>query len=74
MVSSMIVAEDVDVRMMIKYFEIKASKATPQYEFRKGLKLFGDKGCQATKDELKVNLLRRGCIDMLSLNNLTLEY
>ena len=37
----------------------------------KGLKLFGDKGYQATKNELKVNLLGRGCIDILSSKNLT---
>ena len=46
-------------RMMKEYFEIEASKATPQYEFRKGLKLFGDEGYQAAKHELKANLLRR---------------
>ena len=57
--------------MMKEYFEIEASKATPQYRFRKGLKLFGDKGYQATKNKLKDNLLERGCIDMMSLNNLT---
>ena len=65
MVSAMMVAEHVGVRMMKEYFEIEASSATPQYGFWKGLKLFGDKGYQATKDELKVNLLGRGCIDML---------
>ena len=57
MVSSMMVAEQVGVRMMKEYFEIESLKATPQYGFRKGLKLFGDKGYQATKDELTVNLL-----------------
>ena len=45
---------------MKEHFEIKG--------FRKALKLFGDKGYQATKNELKVNLLGRGCIDMLSEN------
>ena len=71
MVSSMMVAEDVGVGMLKEHFEIEALKATPEYGFRKGLKLFGNKGYQATKDELKVNLLGRGCIDMLSSNNLT---
>ena len=71
MVSSMMVAEDVGVRMMKEYFEIEASKATSQYGFRKGLKLFGNKGYQATKDKLKVKLLGRGYVDMLSSNNLT---
>ena len=33
--------------------------------------MFGDKGYQTTKDELKVNLLGRECIDMLLSNNLT---
>ena len=69
MVLFMMVPKYVGVRMMIEYFEIKASRATPQYGFRKGLKLFGDKSYQATKDELKVNLLGRGCIDILSSNN-----
>ena len=43
MVSAMMVAEQAGVRMMKEYFEIKASKATSQYGFRKGLALFGDK-------------------------------
>ena len=71
MVSSMIVAEHVGVRMMKEYFEIETSKATPQYGFRKGLKQFGDEGYQATKDKLKVNLLGRGCTDKLSSKDLT---
>ena len=61
----MVIAE-VGVRMIKEYFEIEAPKAIPQYGFRKGLKLFGDEGYQAAKNELKVNLLGRGCIDMLS--------
>ena len=51
--------------MMKEYFKIEASKSTPQYGFRKGLKLFGDKGYQAAKDKLEANLLGRDCIDML---------
>ena len=70
-VSAMMVVEQVGVRMMKEYFEIEASKATPQYGFRKGLTLFGDKGYEAAKNELKVNLLGRGCIIMLSWKNLT---
>ena len=65
------VAEQVGVRMMKEYFEIEASKVTPQYGFRKGLTLFGNKGYQADNHELKVNLLGRGCIDMLSWKDLT---
>ena len=65
------VAEQAGVRMMKEYFENKASKATPQYGFRKRLTLFGDEGYQAAKNELKVNLLGRGCINMLSWKNLT---
>ena len=71
MVLAMMVAEQVGVRIMKEYFEIKASKATPLYGFRKGLTLFSNKGYQAAKNELKVNLLRRGCIDMLSWKDLT---
>ena len=44
MVFAMMVAEQVGVRIMKEYFGIKASKATPQYRFGKGLKLFSDKG------------------------------
>ena len=57
MVSAMMVAEQAEVRMMKEYFEIEASKVTPQYGFRKGLTLFGDERYQAAKNELKVNLL-----------------
>ena len=34
-IASIIIAEDVGVRMMKEYFEIKVSKTTPQYGFRK---------------------------------------
>ena len=71
MVLAMMVAEQVGVRMMKEYFEIEASKVTPQYGFRKGLRLFGNKGYQAVKHELKANLLRRGYIVMLSWKDLT---
>ena len=70
-VSAMVVAEQAGIRMMKEYFEIEASKSTPQYGFRKGLKLFGDEGYQAAKDKLEANLLGRGCIDMLSWKDLT---
>ena len=68
---TMVVAKQAGVRMMKEYFKIEASKSTPQYGFRKGLKLFGDKGYQATKEELKMNLLGKSCIDMLSWKDLT---
>ena len=61
-----VTAEQAGVQMMKEYFEIEASKSTPQYRFRKGLKLFGDKGYQAVKDKLETNILERGCIDTLS--------
>ena len=38
--------------MMKAYFEIEASKATPQYGFRKGLTLFGDEGYQCEEDDM----------------------
>ena len=44
MLSAIVVAEQVGVQMMKEYFKIEASKSTPQYGFRKGLKLFGDEG------------------------------
>ena len=42
MITSMIITNEVCVRMMKEYFEIEASKLTPQYGFRKGLHLFDD--------------------------------
>ena len=71
MLSAIMVVKQVGVHMMKEYFEIEVSKSTAQYGFRKVLKLFGDKGYQAAKNELKVNLLRRGCIDILSWKDLT---
>ena len=51
--------------------KIEASKLTPQYVFRKGLELFGDEGFYAAKNELEVNLLGRGYIDILSWKDIT---
>ena len=53
----MVVAKQAGVRMMKEYFKIEASKSTPQYGFRKGLKLFRDEGYKAAKDKLETNLL-----------------
>ena len=71
MLSAMVVTEQAGIRMMKEYFNIEASKSTPQNEFRKGLELFGDKRYQATKNELEANLLERGCINMLSWKDFT---
>ena len=71
MISAMMVAEHVGVRTIKEYFEIEASKATPQYRFRKGLTLFGIKRYQGAKNERNVNLLGRGYINMLSWKDLT---
>ena len=62
----MVVTKQAGVQIMKEYFEIEAFKSTPQYGFRKGLELFGDKRYQAAKNKLKANLLGKGCIDMLS--------
>ena len=70
MLLAMMVAEQVGVGMMKEYFKIEASKSVPQYGFRKGLKLSGDEGYQAAKNNLEVTLLRRECIDMLLWKNL----
>ena len=69
--SAMVVVEQSEIRMMKDYFKIEASKSKPQYGFKKGLKLFGDEGYQATKNELEEDLLGRGFIDMLSWKDLT---
>ena len=42
--SVMVIVTQAGVQMMKEYFEIEASKSTPQYGFRKGLELFGDEG------------------------------
>ena len=68
---AMVIAEQAGVRMMEEYFEIEASKSTPQYGFRKGLKIFGDKGYQAAKEELEKESTGKSCIDMLSWEDLT---
>ena len=65
------ITKQADIKMMKEYFEIEASKSTPQYGFRKGPKLFSDEGYQTAKNKLKANLLGRGCIDMLSWKDLT---
>ena len=70
-VSVMGIVKKAGIQMMKEYFEIEPSKSTKQYGFRKGLKLFGDERYQAAKEELKANLLRRGCIDILSWKDLT---
>ena len=49
-VSAMGVAEQAGIQMMKEYFEIEASKSTPQYGFRKGLEVFGGDGYQVTKE------------------------
>ena len=67
----MVVVKQAGVQLMKEYFKTEASKSKPQYGFRKGMKLFGDKGYQAAKDKLKINLLGRGCIGMLSWKDLT---
>ena len=67
----MIIAKEAGVRMMKEYFEIKASKVTPQNGFKKGVNLFNNKDYQAAKDKLNKNLLRRGYIDMLPTYNIT---
>ena len=71
MTSAMVVVEQAGVRMMKEYFEIEASKATQQYGFRNGLKLFCNEGYKAAKHGFKANLLVRGYIDMLTLKDLS---
>ena len=53
MIGSMVIAKDVGDRMMKEYFEVEASKETPQYRFQKGLNLYGNEGYQAAKDKLE---------------------
>ena len=73
MILAMVVSKQVGVCMIEEYFKIEALKSTPQYGFRKGLKLFGDEKYQAAKNKLEVNLLGRGCIDILSWKDITCD-
>ena len=50
---------------------MEASKATLQYGFRKGLKIFGDEGYNAAVSELRDNLLGRDCVRMLKGKEIT---
>ena len=62
---------NVNPEFMSDYFKLEASKSTPQYGFKKGLKLFQEEGRAATIKELKDNLIRRGCLDMLDPHKVT---
>ena len=57
--------------MIIEYYTMKASAATPEYGFAKGLKLFGKEWIEATYKELKNNLLDKACVRMLYLHEVT---
>ena len=65
-------ANEIDkVKAMKEYFNMEASKSTPQYGFRKGLEIFGDDGKEAAINELKNNLVGRGCLNMLTPAEIT---
>lgn len=49
---------------------VTVSKSTPQYFYTKGLKIFEAAGYDATKQELDENLICRGCVEMLSVNEI----
>jgi len=63
----------VDSDIMEEYFQLEASKSTPQYGFKKGLRLFEQEGKEATVKELKDNLIGRGCLEMLDPHEVTNE-
>lgn len=62
---SILTVEATANKMLNDYFQMEASTATPQYGFRKGPKIFGDKGYDTAMSELKDNLLGRDCVRML---------
>ena len=66
-------ANDVVMAMLTDYSELSASPNTPQYGFKKGIKLFEDDGYRATVSELKDNLVGRGCINMLKKEDITAD-
>ena len=69
----MLESEDKAAKMLSEYSGMSASLATPQYGFKKGLKLFGNAGYDAMVKELKENLVRRNCIKILNKNEVTSE-
>ena len=63
--------EEMATTMMADYFLLEASKATPQYGFKKGLQLFGEEGYMAIQHELQQNLIGRKCVNMLEPTAIT---
>ena len=52
---------------IIKDFKnVKATLASPQYGFEKGLKVFGKKGYKKIMEELDEKLIGKNVIDMLN--------
>ena len=63
---AMLMAEQAGVKMMQEYFELEVSESTLMYGYRKGLRIFGDPGYQATVKGLRYNLVGCGYIDVLT--------
>lgn len=61
----MINVEKAVAEIIVQCNQIIASLATPQYGFKEGLQIFGNKRYNSTVKELKNNLIGRGCIKML---------
>ena len=52
-------------RCVIESMRSHASKSTPQYDFSRGMKEFGDNGWKATLSELRDNLLEMDAVHMV---------
>ena len=57
--------------MIREYTNLEATLSTPQYGFQKGIKVFKEKGHEATVKELDKNLIGRNVIDMLPARSIT---
>ena len=66
-------AADLVLSIIMDYIDLTASPTTPQYGFNKGLKFFEQDGYKATISELKYNLIRWGCVNMLEKRDILSE-
>ena len=58
-------------KLLKDYSQMSASLVTPQYNFMKGMKIFGDTGYDATVKDLEEKLIGRNCITMLDKDDVT---
>ena len=69
--AELVTANNMVMAMLTDYSELLASPNTPQYGFKKGIKVFEEDGYKATVSELRDNVVGRGCINMLEKKEIT---